>query len=130
MDLTRGQLDELQRIIKERHDSLIAEVHEEVARSRDETYGEIAGPVTDTGDEAIADLISDLDNAEVSRDLREIRELEAAQERIGAGTYGACAECGGAIVFERLRVNPAAIRCFDCQRVHEKTYAHASEPKL
>jgi DnaK suppressor protein len=130
MDLTRGQLDELQRIIKERHDSLMAEVHEEVARSRDETYGEIAGPVTDTGDEAIADLISDIDNAEVSRDLREIRELEAAQTRIGAGTYGACAECGGAIVFERLRVNPAAIRCFDCQRVHEKTYAHASEPKL
>jgi RNA polymerase-binding transcription factor DksA len=130
MDLTRGQLDELQRIIKERHDSLMAEVHEEVARSRDETYGEIAGPVTDTGDEAIADLISDIDNAEVSRDLREIRELEAAQARIGAGTYGACAECGGAIAFERLRVNPAAIRCFDCQRVHEKTYAHASEPKL
>ena len=53
MDLIRGQLDELQRIIKERHDSLMAEVHEEVARSRDETYGEIAGPVTDTGDEAI-----------------------------------------------------------------------------
>jgi len=130
MDLTRGQLDELQRIIKERHDSLMAEVREEVARSRDESYGEIAGPVTDTGDEAIADLISDLDNAEVSRDLQEIRELEAAQERIGAGTYGICTECGGAIVFERLRVNPAAIRCFDCQRVHEKTYAHASESKL
>ena len=130
MDLTRGQLDELQRIIKERHDSLMAEVHEEVGRSRDETYGEIAGPVTDTGDESIADLISDLDNAEVSRDLLEIRELEAAQARIGAGTYGACAECGGVIAFERLRVSPAAIRCFDCQRVHEKTYAHASEPKL
>ena len=130
MDLTRKKLDELQRSIKERHESLMTEIREEVARSRDETHADVAGPVTDTGDEAIADLVADLDNAELSRDLLEVRELEGAQARIAAGTYGVCAECGAGIDFERLRVYPAALRCVDCQRVHEKTYAHASEPKL
>ncbi|MGC2518015.1 MAG: TraR/DksA C4-type zinc finger protein [Burkholderiales bacterium] len=130
MDLTRKQLDELQHSIQERHESLMAEIREEVARSRDETHADVVGPVTDAGDESIADLVADLDNAEVSRDLQEVRELEAAQARIAAGTYGTCAACGAGIDFERLRATPAAIRCVDCQRVHDKTYAHASEPKL
>jgi DnaK suppressor protein len=130
MDLTPEQLGELQRIIQLRHESLTTEIRAEVARSRDETYGDIAGPVTDTGDEAVADLLSDLDNAEVSRDLQAVRELEAAQTRIAGGTYGECAECGATIDFERLRAYPVAIRCIDCQRVHEKTYAHASEATL
>jgi RNA polymerase-binding protein DksA len=130
MDFTPEQLGKLQRIMKERHQSLLTEIRGEVARSRDETYGDIAGPVPDTGDEAVADLLSDLDNAEVSRDLQELRELEAAQTRIAGGTYGGCAKCGATIAFERLRAYPVAIRCIDCQRVHEKTYAHASEPTL
>jgi DnaK suppressor protein len=130
MDLTPVQLGELRRIIEKRHESLMAEIRGEVARSRDESFGDIAGPVTDTGDEAVADLLSDLDNAEVTRGLNEVRELEAAQARIAQGSYGSCSDCGGAIDLERLRAQPAATRCFDCQRVHEKTYMHASEAKL
>jgi len=130
MDLTRKQLTELKRIINKRRELLMPEIHAEVARSRNETYGELAGAVPDTGDEAVADLLSDLDNAEVSRDLQELHELEAAQTRIAEGTYGDCAECGATIDFERLRVYPVATRCIDCQRVHEKTYAHANQSTL
>jgi RNA polymerase-binding transcription factor DksA len=56
-------------------------------------------------------------------ELHELRGLEAARTRLGDGSYGICAGCGADIGFERLRANPAAVRCVECQRVHEKTYA-------
>lgn len=130
MALTPEQRSELGRLINERHGKLMEEVREEVGRSREETFGAVAGPVTDTGDEAVADLLSDLDAAEVSRDLGEIRELEAAQARLAAGTYGVCVDCKGEIELERLIALPAAARCLACQQAHERTYAHAAEPKL
>lgn len=130
MALTPKQLQELQALMKTRHAELSAEIRTEVARARDESFGELAGPVTDLADEAAADLLSDIDNAEVTRDLHEVREILAAQERIAEGSYGACTDCGADIDFARLRVNPTATRCIACQRVHEKTYAHPGEPKL
>ncbi len=130
MALTTEQLGELQCAIEQRRDALLAEMHEDVARARDESFGAIAGPVVDSADEAVADLLSDLDNAEVSRDLKEVRELEAAQARLEEGSFGRCADCRLEIAFERLRANPAAARCVACQRVHEKTFAHPGEPKL
>jgi RNA polymerase-binding transcription factor DksA len=117
-------------MIEDRYEALSAEIHRDAARSREETFGELAGPVTDGGDKATADLISDIDSAELHRDLDEFRQLEAAQDRLAGGSYGICIDCGGEIAFERLLAQPAALRCVDCQRVHEKTYIHPSEPKL
>lgn len=130
MTLDGEQLAELERIIKERKQSLLAEIHDEVDRAREETYGELAGSVTDTGDAASADLLSDLDNAEVTRDLGEIRELDAALTRFASGTYGVCIDCHREIDFERLLAYPIAVRCFDCQEVYERTHSHPAESKL
>lgn len=128
--LTPEQLAKLRTMIDDRYEALSAEIHQDAARSRDETHGELAGPVTDSGDKATADLISDLDSAELDRDLGELRRLEAAQEKLAGGSYGTCMDCGDEIDFERLLVQPAALRCLDCQRVHERTYTHPPEPKL
>lgn len=114
----------------QRPEALLAEIQGDVARSRDESYGAIAGPVADTADEAVADVLSDMDNAETSRDLNEARELEAALARIDDGSYGLCADCGLEIALERLRAVPGASRCVKCQQVHEKIYARQGEPKL
>lgn len=130
MVFARKQLAELERIIRERKDRLLAEIREEVSRARDESYGALAGPVPDTGDAASADLLSDLDNAEVTRDLGEMRALDAALDRLAAGTYGVCVDCNGDIDLERLIAHPVAVRCFDCQEVHERTYSRPAEPKL
>ena len=130
MALTRNQIDEFERLIKERRQQLVTELLEDVARARDESYADVAGSVTDLGDEALADLLSDLDNAEVARDMREIRALDAALARVADGSYGDCADCGGDIGVERLRAYPTAERCIRCQEVHEKTFAHPGEPRL
>ena len=128
--LTPEQLAKLRTMIDDRYETLSAEIHQDAARSRDETYGELAGPVTDGGDKATADLISDLDSAELDRDLGELRQLEAAREKLAGGSYGICVDCGNEIDFERLLAQPAALRCLDCQRVYERTYTHPPEPKL
>jgi len=130
MTLTRKQLEDLKNAITARRDALAAETREDVERAREESYGEVAGPVTDSADEAVADLLSDLGGAEVARDMSVLRELEAALARIDDGSYGRCASCGLEIEQARLRANPTATRCVACQRVHEKTYAVPGAPRL
>ena len=130
MALNRREMIELARTIEERREALATEIRREVARARNEPFEEVAGAVHDTGDEALADLVADVDNAEVTRDLGELRELEAARARIADGSYGVCADCGADIPVARLRAQPAALRCIACQAQHEKTYAGGGRPTL
>jgi DnaK suppressor protein len=44
----------------------------------------------------------------------ELRALDAAGERLAAGTYGTCARCGGPIAAERLDALPATTTCIRC----------------
>jgi len=44
----------------------------------------------------------------------EIAELDRAEARLDAGTYGVCARCGTAIGRERLDALPAATTCITC----------------
>jgi RNA polymerase-binding transcription factor DksA len=113
---------ELARAIEERRGALLEEIESDVVRARAEPYAEVAGAVRDIGDEAVADLIADVEQAEVTRDIDELRELNAAHRRLADGTYGICVDCGADIPVERLRAQPAAARCVACQQRHEKTY--------
>ena len=130
MTLTTEERHRFENLINSRRDALEAEIRTEVARNRDRTYGEVAGSAPDPGDESLADLIVDLDNAEVARDVGELRELEAALARIGDGAYGDCIDCGREIGLERLKALPTARRCIDCQSVHEKTFVQPERPQL
>ena len=50
--------------------------------------------------------------------VRQVRhhlaEIDAALERVGAGTYGVCERCGAAIGEARLDALPAARTCITC----------------
>ena len=61
------------------------------------------------------------EETEVAREPGELRAIEAARRRFAEGNYGVCLACGGEIDYRRLRANPAAIHCVECQRRHEKT---------
>lgn len=117
-----SQLDELRRAIERRREALNEELRRDAARARDEPYGELTGPTHDLGDESVATLLADVDQAELSRDLLELRALEAARKRLADGAYGICVDCGADIGFERLQAEPTAARCVECQQRHEKTY--------
>jgi DnaK suppressor protein len=44
-----------------------------------------------------------------------VAQIDAALERVEAGTYGTCARCGKEIPTERLEARPYAIYCVSCQ---------------
>jgi len=74
----------------------------------------------ETDDDAVADLAASVDIAAVERDTQELHAVEAAMARIGTPDYGACADCGGTIAYERMLANPAATRCTGCQSRQER----------
>jgi RNA polymerase-binding protein DksA len=128
--LRNAQMDLLKRAIAKRYGEMLLETREDVERARQETFGELAGGVTDEADRASADVLADLDQAEVSRDVRELQRLEGALARIAEGTFGNCADCGAEIELERLRAYPIALRCVRCERARERTHAQALGPRL
>lgn len=130
MALTSKQFEELRRRVEKRRAELLAELQEDAARARDMPYSEHAGITPDTGDESVATLIADLEQADLTRDLDELRAMDAAWQRIKDGTYGVCVDCGGEIGYERLAASPAATRCVVCQARHEKTYGGNPKPSL
>ena len=130
MALTEKQSEELRGMIERRRNALLGELREDAARTRDMPYSEHAGQAPDLGDESVATLMADLEQADVTRDLDEFRALEAARERLKDGGYGTCIECGSDIGFERLKAFPAALRCVQCQSRREKTYGGDPKPSL
>jgi len=46
--------------------------------------------------------------------VREIAAIDAALQRIEAGTYGVCVSCGEFINRERLNARPASTECLEC----------------
>jgi RNA polymerase-binding protein DksA len=121
--LTQEQLDHLERLLVARKKFLEADIRREVEMS--DEYARLSSEAPDPGDHSVATLVTDLNNAVVGRDIHEIREIDAARERLRDGSYGLCVDCGGEIPYERLEVQPAATRCAPCQNQYEKTYAGA-----
>lgn len=122
MPLSRREIVQLASLIEERRRALAEEIRADVARMRAGPYAQAAGSTPDAGDASLADLLTDLGEAETSRDVQELRALDAAHRRLADGGYGVCIDCGGDVGVERLRAEPAAPRCTECQRRHEKTY--------
>ena len=129
-ELTSIQTQALKEVLHRRYKALLEQVRDELERSGDRNYIELAGRVTDTADESAADLIADTGAAIVDRHVQELRDIEAALGRMVDGSYGECSDCGAGIPFERLQVYPTAKRCVRCQGQREKTYLHEPTPTL
>jgi RNA polymerase-binding transcription factor DksA len=109
MPLTREQALELCCVIEDRRAALLHELRKDLGQARSDSIEEIAGAVPDAG---------------------ELRQLDQARQRFDEGSYGSCTDCGNEIDYRRLRVNPAAVRCIQCQTRYEKTYGGAARPTL
>ncbi len=70
-------------------------------------------------DKDLEDAAIDIEDDEVLEDLGnaeklEVRQIEAALERIAAGEYGYCVKCGDKIAEERLDIVPQTPFCAKC----------------
>jgi DnaK suppressor protein len=73
----------------------------------------------DAKDAAEATAQATVADAEVERDLAELREIDLALGAIADMSYGNCNECGSPIDPRRLIAQPTALRCRECQVVAE-----------
>jgi DnaK suppressor protein len=122
-NLTEEQLAHLKQLLTAREKALRADLHREVGEKDD--YVDVATEAPDPGDSSFANLSVDLGNAAVTRDVTELRKIEAARQRMENGTYGECVDCETEIPYGRLEVQPTAERCAPCQEMYEKTHIDA-----
>ncbi len=115
--LSREALDRLRHL-------LVAESREQAVRlaQHDALVSQLRG-MTDVD----SVLERELAEAGAARARDTISDIEHALERLDAGTYGSCEECGAAIPFERLEAIPAARFCVACsgRPLHPARYSTA-----
>jgi DnaK suppressor protein len=114
-----ADLRHFEEVLRERRRKLRQQLQDVLRRSHDECSVPIHDDVIDTKDEAALGQLTDAYRADVSRGRDEVAGIDVALARIAAGTYGNCTNCGRAIGLDRLRSQPAAIRCLPCQEIHE-----------
>lgn len=75
------------------------------------------------GDDAPARAADrEVDLAFTDQERLELAAIGQALQRLeagAAGDYGLCDDCGAAIAFERLQVQPQALRCIGCEQARE-----------
>ena len=131
MALTHDQSSRLGKVLDARYGVLLEEVRDQLEKSENQQYIELIGrEPADAGDASVGDALADLNLGIIDRHIQELRDIEAAKARLKEGSYGVCIDCQMPIDIKRLLAYPTAKRCLTCQGKQERTFAHASTPKL
>jgi DnaK suppressor protein len=130
MALQQSQILDFKTHLRRRAEQLGHEIRDTLARSSEESHVRIAEQARDTEDDSFSNLIVDLNYSEVERDAEELRRIQGALRRLSDATYGVCVDCSKDISLPRLKVEPTAVRCIECQEVYERTHAGVNTPKL
>lgn len=129
--LKQSQLDQLKLQLKTQYQDLLREVRDELENTGNQHRIDLLNNEPgDSGDESMANELADINVATLDHHIRDIRDIEAAFERIKEGSFGACIDCGDDIAFNRLQAYPTAKRCIVCQERREKSFAQEGHPKL
>jgi RNA polymerase-binding protein DksA len=118
-EISEKAVPEFKERLLKRREALRWAVHNALVESQREDYAVLAGQVHDSSEESVAALLNGMNLTLLNREVQEIADIEAALERIKAGTYGICVDCGDDIVRERLEAYPTAKRCITCQTRRE-----------
>jgi len=109
----------------------IARLKKVLLKEREEIVGEVrqifesSKEMGQDGIQDIGDEAANIYNKQILLSLTEservrLQEVDEALDRIEAGTYGTCEECGEAIGLKRLEVRPVAKYCVPCLSKMEK----------
>jgi RNA polymerase-binding protein DksA len=128
--LTAQEIEALRQRLSARHQVLRAEVAEQLANSDDPRVAGLMNELAATEDWVLADILTDMDIAMVTRDIGELQEVDAALVSVDDGSYGTCRDCGEPVGWPRLNANPTALRCISCQERYERTHGKPGQPTL
>jgi RNA polymerase-binding protein DksA len=112
---SKARVEELRAMLEAKR----AEIVDEIKRAREDSM---------TTDQTSFPEVGDLVSASVEKErafeygeagVHALREINAALEKLKAGTYGICEICSRAIGIKRLKVMPSARLCIKCKSKEE-----------
>ncbi|MDH4233286.1 MAG: RNA polymerase-binding protein DksA [Nitrospirota bacterium] len=74
----------------------------------------------DLGDQASAETDRNFMLRLRGREQRLLKKIDQALERVDAGTFGICEDCGSEINLKRLEARPVTTMCIDCKTLQEE----------
>ena len=110
--------EELKRMLEERKRELTDEVQGRIRGVRADG-AEKPHEVMDQGETSEVDIQEDIELALIQMKAETLNRINEALNRLEAGRYGYCFECGEEISEARLRALPFAVRCKDCEEARE-----------
>ena len=111
-----GGIDVIRRQLRHQRDEILA-MYEHDVKAGQEASDEGSDDIVDRANNAYSrELLFSLSDGERHTLLR----IEEALQRVEAGTYGICSNCGNEIRAGRLKAMPWARYCIDCQELAEK----------
>ncbi len=114
--LAQTEILELKARLLARREGLRAELLAEHNQEEEEPGHE----VRHGGEEYFDKLVKDVGSEISDLRIREVRDVNAALQRIANGRYGICLHCDEPIGYERLQAFPVAKLCFDCKEDDER----------
>ena len=100
---------------KRQLDYLVLHFGEDGHKALSDSVGSVNSSIPEDVD--LAQALSDRETTDILVHLLDENraQVERALERVKAGAYGLCEDCGHKIPSERLKYQPAATRCVECQ---------------
>src|SRR3990170_3560795 len=110
---------ELKKMLEERRSEVLSEVQGRIRDARTESSSGRLNEVFDPGESSEADIQEDIEFALIQMKAETLNKITEALTRLEEGAYGYCFDCGEEISPKRLRAQPFAVRCKDCEEARE-----------
>jgi DnaK suppressor protein len=111
--------EDLRRFLNDRRRELLATLRVRMDGVREGRSSHAMTGVLDQEEASEADVQEDIELALIEMKAETLSRIDEALARLDAGVYGRCDSCGQEISSARLRALPLAVRCLDCEALHE-----------
>lgn len=116
MPMTPEQLEEFRHLLNEQLHSLVGEAKDTVEGMHEAAKDTFADPT----DRALLESNRNFNLRISDRERKLITKVQEALNRIDAGNFGVCEECGDDIGVARLRARPVTTLCIECKEDQER----------
>lgn len=121
--LSQSEYKEIADTLHAQRHQLLEQISEHIHDAENQEGLDLASRVNDEGELSVADLILDLNLENLDRESEQLQAVKDAELRLANHTYGLCVDCDEEIKLARLKVQPTASRCLQCQELRERTHA-------
>ena len=123
---TKARTVRLRQILESHRNRLLDEIAGSLRHVQNETRDLHTSDILDRGERVREE---DVEHAVLGIKTETVLRMDEALQRLGAGAYGLCSECGQEISDQRLLALPFAIRCRDCEEHAEVTECWQAPPR-